>query len=120
VTRKDWVPWKGASRVMNRGIRHPPNKRHDFAESRHGPSRSAQDSLIERRIPGGLVAGLEPSARAPSLCCPSPRKGKLEIAKMFTSNAGCSCVEVALQIRGRFRHSKESEIERPSRDRLCS
>jgi hypothetical protein len=45
---------------------------------------------------------------------------KLGIAKMFTSNAGCSCVEVALQIRGRFRHSKESEIERPSRDRLCS
>ena len=42
------------------------------------------------------------------------------IAKMFTSNAGCACVEMAFRIRGRFRHSKEYEIERPHRYRPCS
>jgi len=50
---------------MNRGIRHPPNKRHDFGESRHRLSRSAQHTLIERRIPGCLVAAEERFARAP-------------------------------------------------------
>jgi hypothetical protein len=39
---------------------------------------------------------------------------------MFTSNAGCACVEMRFRIRGRFRDSKEHEIERPSHDRVCS
>jgi hypothetical protein len=119
VTRKDCVPYNGASRVMNRGIHHPPNKRHDFGESRPRLFRSAQHTLVERRIPGGLVAAEERFARAPSLCCPSPRGGSRG-SRRCSPPSQCACVENAFRIRGRFRHSNEHEIERPYGYHLCS
>jgi len=59
---------------MNRGIRHPPDKRHDLGESRHG-LRLTEQTSIERRILDASSRRRNDSPAAPAACVLSEPTG---------------------------------------------